>query len=290
LTRPAPTSSNGPIHLPLYRRFGFRLAAVFLILVLAAVSASTYVSVRAAGTGYARVVSQDFQSTLSFSENYLQSLGGNWSNWVQHLTIDEHDHGLSEAVLSRDRNIIKRYVDEHLPSAFSKVATVLDTNGIVLYRAHKSDEYGDSLNHVGIVQRALNDGETSFAIVNDLNRFMLYAAGPVRNGNSPVGVLLIGNVIDDAFIEDIKANTGIDLAIVRDRAVMGSTLKDAAGMAIGDLPIRYLEYQMLLERPNQVLETRFLGQRYFVAPQKLAMMDSNTHGAIFLAVPPPRPH
>lgn len=285
MTDPKPVETNEPIRLPFYRRFGVKVATVFLILILAAMGASAYVSIRAAGAGFTRVVSQEFQSTLGFSENYLHSLGDNWANWARHFTIDEHDHGFSDAIVSRDRETIKRYIHEHLPSAFSKVATVLDVNGRVLYRAHELGKYGDSLNHVGIVQNALNKGEIGVAIVNDLNRFMLYAAAPVVSDNGPAGVLLVGSVIDNAFVEQIKANTGVELAIVRDRAVMGSTLKDVGGLAIGDLPIPYLEYQMLLTRPDRVLETRFLGQRYFVATQKLGMMDGNTPGSLFLAVP-----
>lgn len=277
--------SRSSHRLPFHRRFAVRLAAAILALAAAVLTISAFTAVRIAGDGFDRVVRADFQSTLGFTENFIASEARSWVDWVHHLTEDESDHGLGMVVKHRDRALLKVYLHEKLPSGFSGAATITDINGRVLHRTHLPGEFGDSLGHVDIVRRALSGGAIDFAIVNDLNQFILYAAGPIREQGAVVGTLLIGTPVDDAFVELIKANTGVDLAVIRDRAVMGSTIKTAEGVAVGDLPVPYLEYQMMLSKPEQVRETRLFGTRFFIATRKIAVMDSNTPGSLLLAVP-----
>ncbi|MFC1673148.1 HAMP domain-containing protein, partial [Pseudomonadota bacterium] len=287
MTTDAASSSapSKPAGLVFYRRLGFKVVGAFIALTLTALGVSAYVSVHLAGKGFDRVVHQEFQSTLHFNANFLNSQGTNWTNWARHMTIDERQHGLGHTVLNGNRDDVATYITEHLPTAFSGATTVVDANGRVLHRTHLPSEYGDTLAHVGIVRLALRKREIHVAIVNELNKFMLYAAAPLVVDDKIAGALLIGSAVDNAFVEDIKRNTEVELAVVRDRAVMGSTLKDANGLLIGDLPMPYLEYQSLLAHPDRVLETRFLGERYFVAARRIEMMDGTTPGSLFMAVP-----
>ena len=262
--------------LPLHRHFSVRLGIAILAFVVFALAASAYTAIRIAEQGFDRIVREDFQATLGVTENFLNSQAENWTNWAFHLTEDEIDHGLGEVVANRQLDLLKAYIAEKLPSAFAAAVTIIDGNGRVLHRTHLPGKFGDSLGHSEIVRQTLSKGQSGSAIVNDLNQFMLYAAAPIRYRKQIVGVLLIGSAIDDAFVETVKANTGVELAIIRDRAVMGSTLKTRTGDAIGDLPMPYLEYQMMLNAPDQVRETRFLGTRYFVATRPITIMDGNT--------------
>ncbi|MBF0246674.1 MAG: diguanylate cyclase [Alphaproteobacteria bacterium] len=281
---PLPIPSDAA-KLPFYRRMQFKVVSAMVLLVCLAMGVSAYFSLRIAESGFTRVVSQEFQSTLEFSKTVFNVQAQAWTNWVRHLILDEQEHGLAEAMRGGRRTPVETYVTEHLPTALSKGATVVNREGVVIYRFHSPGNFGDNMGHVEIVRRALDAGEVSVAVVNELNRFMLYAAGPIRDNGSIVGALLIGEPIDNAFVQNIKRNTAMELAVVRDRAVMGSTLKDAEGTPIGDLPLPYLEYKMLLDQPDEIIEARFLGQRYFVAANPLELMDGITPGSLFLAVP-----
>ena len=284
---PAPSDmeTTPPLRLPFYRRFGVKLITALILLNLSVLGGSAYLSLHIIGHGFKQVVSAEIHSTLSFSQNFLTSSGRNVGGWVKHFTLDEQEHGLGLIVATQNRSDIRKYLHEHLPSSFAGTVTILDLNGRVLYRTHSPSEYGDLLKRVEIVRDALEQGTIGQSIVNDLNRFVLYSAGPIYAHDKMVGVLMIGTEVDDPFVEQVKGGATLDLAVVRDRAVMGTTFKNSDGTPIRDLPMPYLEYQLMLKKPGQVIETRFLGQRYFVATQPLTMMDGTTPGSLFLAVP-----
>ena len=268
--------------IPFYHRINVKLTAVLLIFLIVFSLANAAIFMRISRDAFDKVVRGEFETMLKTIENIIQLQAESLKVWTRHFTEDEKD--ISGYLSNKDLTGLHDFFLRKHKDTFPYVITLLDSSGKVVHRSNESVTQGDSLIHIDIVKKALAGEFENVAIVNEFNRFMLYISTPIFHEQYIVGAVLIGVLIDNHFTEKIKGDTNIDLTIIRDRAVMASTLKDRLKEKIGDLPIPYLEYQMLLATPGRILESRFFGQRYFVVAKPLNLMEKHTLGSIFLSM------
>ena len=270
--------------IPVHKSIRFKLIGAFTVVVLAASVAGAMISIRIAEREFREIIYKHFHTTTLITENFIDFLGQTALMRAKALAADEV---LARHLAGGSEEEAIKYISEQMRAASADMLILIDREGHVVARGHEPESRGDSIIGVDMVRKTLGEGEPTTSIVRDRNNFIVFASAliPGEITGEAEGAVLVGYSINDTFVENIKKNMDMDIAIIRDRAVMAATIRDEAGTRISNLPVPYLEYQMLLEGQIEVLETTIFGKRYFVNGMNLTGMAGNLSGSLLMLHP-----
>ena len=269
--------------IPFYRRLRFKLIWTYSFIILSSTIVGAYFSLSIVENDFRKLLHQQFRSTILTTENFIDFLGQTSLTIANHLVTDDD---LLALLAKENREEMVDHVVYLMKSISADTIVLLDRDGKVLVRGHDIENYGDSLMSLSIARKTLVEGIPSTSIVQDFSNFMVFSSGVIHSKDSKkiLGAILVGHLINDEFVENIKKNINLDITIVRDRSVMASTLYEG-DKRISLLPIPYLEYQMLLDNRRDIIERTIIGKESFVLAKKLDSMEKNMSGSILLSYP-----
>jgi PAS domain S-box-containing protein len=268
------------ISVPFYRQFRFKLAAAYILLLASVIATSGIFSYQAAEKQFRHLLFQEFQSTRNVTNNFLK--------FVEQASL------ITARSVAADRELLKSLsvdgtealalrLGDLMKLNTSDIITLLDHDGRVLARGHDPNSSGDSLLAFDFVVDIRRGKETVTAIVQDQGSFILYSAAAFSHPvtGEPVYVLA-GYALNNSFVDHIQKNSHIEVSLVRERSIISTTLHRNS-QRITTLPIPFLEYEILLANPGQVMEAYFLGQDYFLSAERLPLMQENMAGSMLLS-------
>jgi len=197
-----------------------------------------------------------------------------------------------KAVFVKDHKALNNQVQKLLETKAKSSILVTDESGMVLSRAEEPDRWGDSLSDDPLTQRALVGLlGSSISAKEGIIAPLIYikAASPVRDGNKNIiGSITVGVLIDNGFVDGIKATTGLD------SAVYGGNVRAATTLTAPDGKSRWVGIKE--ENPeikNQVLKNgstfkgsvAVLNQPFIGAYSPLKDVNNEIVGMIFIGKP-----
>ncbi len=269
--------------IPFYRRIQFKLISGILFTLITSLLIFMLFSTNSAQKGFKEVVQHDFNHALVLSKNIIELAAETSTILANHLAKGEPE--IAKHLSENNYPGIDAFFKRHTTEAFPQAVTILDHDGRVFFHNHTQWKRGDLMNHLGIVREALAGQKAKPTIINKQNHFMLVSATPVYKDNRIIGLVLISDLINNDFVKKLTIGTRIKLTIIRDRAIIATTLKNRDGTSITELPVPYLEYQKLLSSPKHILDTHFSGERFFVAARHLNLIDSKQFLSTLLSKP-----
>ncbi|KKU28615.1 MAG: hypothetical protein UX42_C0011G0003 [Microgenomates group bacterium GW2011_GWC1_46_20] len=162
---------------------------------------------------------------------------------------------------------------------------VTDSDGRVLARGEDRERIGDSLSDDALVRRALNGQEVASVAVKDgvlVPEVSVRAVVPIKQDKEVIGVVLAGTVIDNAFVDGIKAATGLEAAVYGDDVLAATTQVSADGKSrwVGTKNQESgVRSQVLEKGENYSGSQNVLNTPYFVSYMPLKDMDGATLAA-----------
>ncbi len=269
--------------IPFYRRLRFKFILAYSLIILLGSVTTAYFVINIVDTDFRKLLLKQFNTTIQTTENFIDFLGQTSLSTANHLTTNDD---LLSLVTKDRREEMVDHVVYLMESISADTIVLLDRDGTVLVRGHDPENYGDTLKSISIVRKALVEKVPSTSIVQELQNFMVFSSGIIYGEDSKEvrGVILVGHLINDEFVENIKKNVNLDITIVRDRAVMASTLYKGEER-ISLLPIPYLEYQMLLSNRSKIIERTIIGTESFIVAKNLSSMEKNMSGSILITYP-----
>lgn len=103
---------------------------------------------------------------------------------------------------------------------------ITDEYGAIVARADNPDVVGQSVSDDAVVARALEGERFAGVEIQEgglVPEVWLKAAVPVTQGGSQQGTVVIGQVVDTAFVDGIKASTGLDASLYAGDVLAAST-------------------------------------------------------------------
>ena len=173
------------------------------------------------------------QADLTAGRQAASELGGivervtelqqNTAAYAQLLGADDR---LAKSVLARDEVGVAQALLPLKRKLGLYYYFVFDDHRNPLLRIGRQDVVPDALGLVGETRTAL----TVSKVVVTPDGLAALAATPLRDENhqDSFGTLVVGSVLSEDSLKKVKARTKVDLVIVRDGRVVGSTLEDAA--------------------------------------------------------------
>ncbi|WP_299787379.1 diguanylate cyclase domain-containing protein [uncultured Shewanella sp.] len=273
---------------PFTKKIGYKLTGSFLLAILFVLAVGLFFNLKMVQSNYSHLMHSEFQGILDAHEFAIEQYITASQTWSKHLADES---GLEEILTRTELSVpeIEQFFKEHEVVFFeSTFVNLLDGEGEVIYCSHQCDYLGNSLAGVELIRQVKVSQETKSAIVNDSDKFAFYSVSPVFNSapsSESIGYVIVGKIIDDKYLSEIQlGDDDIEIAIVRDRAVMASTIT-VAGQPLIDIPIPYLEYLQLLKKADGIIEIQFSKVRYFATAKDLEQMSGGLSGSILLLKP-----
>ncbi|MCK5697445.1 MAG: diguanylate cyclase [Gammaproteobacteria bacterium] len=267
---------------------GYKLIISYFITTLLILAIALFISLKIVKNNYAQMVHSQFHDILQMHEHLLEQNFIAPETWAKHLSNEEGiQHILSNKQLSLKK--VDTFLSEHNIIFFENTfINILNAKGEVIYCSSDCDYLGRSLLDIDIIRQASNFSIVKSAIVNDNNKFAFYSVAPVFDKDSTIniiGFIIVGKIINNEYMNSIKImDNDIEIAIIRDRAVMASTIS-INGEPLINVPMPYLEYLDLLKNNEQINEIKLQQQNHFILAKKIKRMSYGVSGSIMLLKP-----
>lgn len=165
---------------------------------------------------------------------------------------------------------------------------VVNENGKVLARGEEKERFGDSLSDDLVVRRALKGESMSSAFLKESvvsPEVVIRAAVPIKSDNTVIGAILIGTVLDNAFLDGVKKTTGLESSLYAGNKLSATTLLASDGVTrpIGTtLEQKQIKQKVLQRQEEYVGSVTLLSRPYFASYLPLQDIDNNVLGMIFV--------
>ncbi|MDH5387699.1 MAG: response regulator [Gammaproteobacteria bacterium] len=275
------------VKIPFYHRLRFKVISLFVVVVLAVEVVSGIMVLRLAEDDFYLAMHESFHTTEAMAENFLSLVGQVSENWARHFANDKHLPGMFSSHGSEEKSATMAYFKE---ASAADVVVLMNAEGRIIAHSETQELLGASLMSWKVVRTALQQNETKFSIVQDLNSLIIYAPSIYYENESGkiLGVILVGYVVNDALIAGMKKDTLTDITIVRRRGVMASTFNTSENRMI-DIPMNYISYKSLLSEEEAISHVMAMmqlnGVNHFVSARKLQFIDPSMEGSILLSYP-----
>ncbi len=198
------------------------------------------------------------------------------------------DTNVIEAIKKGERPRLSQLVEKAILTKKQSILDVVNQNGQVMARGEEKDRYGDSLSDDLLVKRALKGESVSSAIVKEsvvTSEVSIRASVPIKSENTIVGAVLLGTVLDNAFLDGVKKTTGLESSLYAANKLSATTLIATDGIT---RPLgTSMEKKDVLEKvikgqKEYVGSIDLLSRPYFASYIPLKDIDNNSLGMIFV--------
>ena len=169
---------------------------------------------------------------------------------------------------------------------------VTDADGKVLARSEDPERFGDSLSSNSLIQRSLIGRSVASVVVSQgvvAPAVALVSAQPIRNQQGQiVGTVKMTQAISSAFVDNVKAATGLDSTVYGNDQRSATTLKTADNLhrAVGIKETNQNIVQTVLKKGQAYNgEAQYQNRRYLAAYTPLLDADNNKVGMLLVAHP-----
>ena len=135
------------------------------------------------------------------------------------------------AVQSNDRQQISVSIKKIIADANFDFVTITDANGIVLYRTHEPEKYGDDVSKNLDIRSALSNQAVAGVITGTVVPIAIRSAVPIFDMNSNrIGVISTGFRLDNpAYLDKYKKIFDMDFTVFKDDLRINTTIQDDNG-------------------------------------------------------------
>ncbi|MBI2020483.1 cache domain-containing protein [Candidatus Daviesbacteria bacterium] len=198
------------------------------------------------------------------------------------------DPQIVAAVEAKDKASLSKKAEDFLLTKKQNLLVIVSETGQVLARGEDKERIGDSLSDDPQITRALvGEANTSVGTKDGVlgPEVSVRAAAPIKSGEKVVGAVMSGTNIDNAFVDGIKAATGLEAAIYGDNILAATTLLAADGKS------RYIgvkeensniKEKVLVNGESFTTSVNLLNTPYFAAYLPLKDVDTNPVGMLFV--------
>jgi hypothetical protein len=168
---------------------------------------------------------------------------------------------------------------------------ILGKTGEILVRADDPDKSGGSMSDDPMVKRALLGEEVSSVLARDgamTPEVSVRSITPIKKDGDVVGAVLVGSVIDSAFLDGLKSATGLDAS------VYGNNVRSATTLVAPDGKSRWvgvreetavIKKTVLDDGDKYTGAVNILNVPYYAAYLPLKDLEDNSVGMLFVGLP-----
>ncbi len=267
--------------IPFFKRILVKVLLIVTVVLSTAFVVNFIITTQNVDERMERNLIDKFNVAQQTTENFIGLIAQVSQIWAKEIALSHltnlafEGEGIAkiDALMKNQKNIVS-----------ADTILLLDQNGMVLSQSGSSHRIGDSLSHYDIVNQTLQTKKPVTKIARERESLILYSSAIINQRDERVNLLLIGYFMNDVFLENIKKNTNLEIALIGNSAVMGSTKwGDKTNLDI--LPINYLHYQNLLKNENRFKEITYKGKTFIVSAKRLDRVESMSTASLLFGYP-----
>jgi len=192
-----------------------------------------------------------------------------------------------EALKKNDRTKLRQLSESILISKEEAFLVIVSEDGRVVMRGEDPDNVADSLSGDNLVRRALQGESLSTVSVTEgvlAPLVLIRSVVPIGNG-APIGAVIVGTYIDDAFVDGIKSATGLEASVYGRNVRSATTFIDADGKSrwrgIKEED-EVVKKTVLEDGEIYTGEVKILNNGYFAVFSPLMDVENNPVGMLFV--------
>lgn len=182
--------------------------------------------------GFSAILLKNFEaetlSRLNSDVKILQfSLESKKSEQQSTVISLSQDGNIIKAVLAKDKSLLDQSTGNFLSNKKITSILVTDNSAVVLSRADDQERVGDSLSSHALIKQALEKKVNSNYVSKDgiiAPEISIQSASPILNGEEVIGVVLIEELLDNAFLDGLKTQTSLESGIFAKNRLSVTTL------------------------------------------------------------------
>lgn len=196
---------------------------------------------------------------------------------------------LVEAVEQKNQDVLSSFSQDFLQAKTQSLVVITDINAQVIARGDDPEKIGNSLSENKLVKNAIEDKPSSSMQVFEgvlAPEISIQSAAAIKKDGQIIGALLTGILLDSAFSDGVKSNTGLDSGIyVGDKLSATSILDENQKRPLGTILSDKKARAEALEKGKTFSGEIMVSQKPFFA-SFVPLLDSNNNqiGTIFIAV------
>jgi hypothetical protein len=201
------------------------------------------------------------------------------------------DPRIVTAVDKKQRVTVADLAGQLIMAKKQSLLIITDKNGQVIARGDDHDHFGDSLSNDALVKLALSGSDGSSILTKTgvvAPEISVVSVTPIKNDSGIIGSVLVGSILDSAFLDGIKKATGLDASLYGNTNLSATTLTTGDGVTkpIGiHLTDSHVINAVVLGGKRYTGATNFLGKAYFAAYMPLLDLNNNPAGTLMVGVP-----
>jgi len=202
------------------------------------------------------------------------------SESLSNAQIFAKDEEIQKSLITKDFAELAKTAQQLMVEKSMDFLTIADKGGEVILRAHALTAKGDNIGEEKAGQIAL--AGNSYATIEPTltEKFSIRGAAPIYDQkNNIIGVVITGFIIDNAFVDQMKKATDLEITIYKEDAVQATTIFDPIGKTrnVGAKQTDQKVIKKVLEEgQGTTLRTTILSRPYLAAYLPL----KNTEGKV----------
>ena len=195
------------------------------------------------------------------------------------------------AVNENDKTKLTAIASSLLLTKKQAFLVIVSDTGAVLMRGDDPDKVGGSLSDDRLVKEAL-EGNTQAAVVTKdgviAPEVSVRGAAPIKSGDKVIGAVILGTLIDNAFVDGLKEATGLDASVYADNIRSATTFvaPDGKSRWIGiKEETDEVKKNVLVDGVAYIGSVEILNVPYHAAFAPLKNIDNNPVGMLFVGRP-----
>ncbi len=272
----------------LLKRFQTQLYAIYTISV---VTIFLIITVCFTGLLLSQVQTQTLQTLKSSVQMFSFVLETKKTSVIAKAQMLAESSAVREAMIGGSRNAVAQSVARTATLAKENTLLVTNTQGQTLLRSDGREGAQDFFSDDPLVKRALSGKKVASIISKDgalSPDLMVWGAVPVTSDKKVIGAIVVGEVLNSAFLDGVKEKTGYDIVAYAQDRVAATTLSNgsSAGRPVGSkLTDSQVKEAITSRRQTYSGELTFFDSPYYGVVTPLTDIDGDAIGAVGFLIP-----
>jgi len=260
--------------IPFYRRIIFKALLLLSIVLLLTFAASFMITHKLTDQSMEQHLRHELKTAQHATENFLELIGRTSQVWAQEIL---YDHFFYRMLQERDIVTSDDILAIHKAKISADSIVLLDRNGIVRFQQGSIYKIGDTLKHYDIVKETLSTKQSTTKTVSEYENSILYSSAFIEEDHEILGIMLVGYFINDHFLQHIRNNTDLEIALVENGTIMSST-----GWGSDGGPQKY---RQLLTSEEELVEITHHGKSYILMAKQLPNSETSKPISVLFGYP-----
>lgn len=198
------------------------------------------------------------------------------------------DSRLGSAVAANDFPTLQTIAESFMEQYALGFITIVDTQGMVLVRAHALSKRGDSLSGERALEEALHGKMFVTVESSPVEKLSIRAGAPIMHKGKVVGAVIAGYPLDNALVDGIKRVTGLEMFVYESGTSIAATAfaEDGrtrlTGISLGNTVV---ENAVFKDGQNMTAQASLFGQTFLASYLPLISGDGKIVGMLSAAKP-----